>query len=135
MSKAANKRRFLKWRKYRQQCALSTRQNVPFTIGMSNAWIRAKYRVVEGRFYTMPHWYMPDMPIGSWDRNWRFDDADELWDESHRTSMDDCSQDRCPIDKSQGRCHLRRGHVGVCDPHGRSHLESGLEDTSTIDVS
>lgn len=48
-----------------------------------------------------------------------------VWDESHRTSIDDCSDDRCPIRKSEGQCHLRRGHVGQCDPHGRSHWESG----------
>lgn len=46
------------------------------------------------------------------------------FDESHRVSMDDCNDDRCPISKSEGQCHLRRGHVGVCDPHGHSHLES-----------
>jgi hypothetical protein len=49
------------------------------------------------------------------------------WDETHRTSMDDCNDDRCPINKFVGQCHLRRGHVGVCDPHGLSHWESSVE--------
>ena len=76
MSKAARKRRFLRWRKYRRQCALSTRQNVPFTKGMGNAWIKAMYRVMGGQLCAMPHWYTPDMPIGSWDRNWKWLDDD-----------------------------------------------------------
>lgn len=45
------------------------------------------------------------------------------WDEQYRTSMDECGVDRCPINKSQGQCHMRRGHKGMCDPFGHSHLE------------
>lgn len=74
MSKAAKQRRFRKWRKYRQQCAVSTGQNVPFTEGMGNAWVKAMYRVAGGPFCVMPHWYMPNVPIGSWDRHWKFAD-------------------------------------------------------------
>ena len=55
------------------------------------------------------------------------------WDDEYRTSIDDCNDDRCPINKFEGQCHLRRGHVGACDPHGLSHWESGLEAAPGVD--
>jgi hypothetical protein len=76
MSKAAKQRRFLRWKKYRRQCTKSTRQHVPFTFGMSAAWIRAVYRVKEGKFYAMPPWHNDRrVPYGKWE--WRGMDTAE----------------------------------------------------------
>lgn len=71
MGRAAKRRRFLRWRKFRWQCETVTGQSVPFTIGMAEAWIRARYRVREGKFYTMPPWRRTGAPIGDWEkRRW-----------------------------------------------------------------
>ena len=50
-----------------------------------------------------------------------------IWDDEHRTAAADCGRDRCPINKFEGQCHLRRDHVGVCDPYGESHLEADMQ--------
>lgn len=68
MSKAAKQRRFRKWKKYRRQCTKLTGQHVPMTFAASTAWIRAAYRVWDGKFWAMPQWYCPDAPIGDWER-------------------------------------------------------------------
>lgn len=75
MSKAAKQRRFLKWRKYRQQCTELTGQSVPLTRGMATAWVRGFHRV-SGGFFAVPPWNIPyDIPIGSWqNRKWRSDE-------------------------------------------------------------
>lgn len=67
MSKAAKQRRFLRWKKFRRQCEILTGQSMPFTYGMAEAWIKAKYRVHEGKFYAMPPWHHTGASIGSWE--------------------------------------------------------------------
>lgn len=68
MSKAAKRRRFLRWRKYRRQCELVTGQSVPFTQSMGDAWIGARYRVRQGRLVRMPEWHHVNVPIGTWEK-------------------------------------------------------------------
>lgn len=77
MSRAARYRKFLRWKKFRQQCAKVTGESVPFTLGMSQAWIRATYRIKGGKFYAMPPWHSDrSLPLGSWEsRKW--EGADE----------------------------------------------------------
>lgn len=41
---------------------------MPFTFGMSTAWVKAFYRVDEGKFYAMPPWHNDrTVPYGSWE--------------------------------------------------------------------
>lgn len=68
MSKAARRRRFLRWAKYRRQCTAVTKEHVPMTMAASTAWVRAVYSIHDGKFYAMPPWHCPDAPIGDWER-------------------------------------------------------------------
>lgn len=73
MSKAARRRRFLLWKKYWRQCVEVTGQQVPFTYAMGNAWVKAVYRIREGKFWAMPLWHNNKAaPYGGWEyRKWR----------------------------------------------------------------
>lgn len=108
MSRARRNRHYLRWLRYVRRNGDARR-----TMG----WVRSIRAATcfDRDGYTVLPW----MPWGESRRG--------MWDESHRTSIDDCGDDRCPIHKSEGQCHLRRGHVGRCDPHGRSHFESYME--------
>ena len=48
------------------------------------------------------------------------------WPQDYQISTDVCHQSRCPLRNADGRCHLRQGHPGRCDPTGKSHLEPDL---------
>lgn len=72
MSKAARRRNFLRWKKFRRQCGEATGESVPLTLGMCLAWTRAVYKVKDGEFYSMPPWHCDrSLPLGSWEpRRW-----------------------------------------------------------------
>lgn len=56
MSRAAKRRRWLRWRAYRYRCQKLTGQRPLLTRAGGDAWFGAIYRTRGGRFFTLPPW-------------------------------------------------------------------------------
>lgn len=63
MSRAAKRRRWLRWRAYRYRCSLLTGRT-DLTNGAGRAWFRAIYPIHGGRFFALPPWRRPRDEVG-----------------------------------------------------------------------